>query len=653
MAETETRDLVKADARAAAVDREVGTLPRARSLPWRAPTLLAAVAVYLAFTYYVAHDGSLYLQGLILVAAVFGILAVSLDLVAGMVGLYSLGHAGLFAIGAYGTTLLYNDRHWNLFVLLPVSMLGVGLVGLLLGTLTLRVSGLYFAITTFIFTLVITVVASDFAFTGGYGGLIGPIFPGFPSWLDWLGQSLIWCCMALLGLVVLLSLALRRSPLYPILLAIRDAEPFAAAAGARTALLRIGLFGVSAAMAGAAGWVFTFQGFISPSQFDWTVSVNILVMVILGGLNTTIGPVLGAAFVTMFPAQVNINPFWQEVLFGGLFLAVIVVYPAGFVGLVEAVGRRLFGLLPQREREQLPAAAAAPPEHAAPVGVSTLVAAAREGAHHPEAVPAVANGETRAPSSRLAVECRGIRFAYGSGAAAVNDVDFLVKEGSIHGLIGPNGSGKTTLVNLIAGRLRPQAGTIRLEGVPFERGGPAARARAGFMRTFQAPVLVRELSVADNVGVGLYSRVPRVVPRALVWPTLPTARRDGRRVRARAADALRFVGAEQWTRTRITNVPHGIQQLTQLAAAVVAGPRAVILDEPLAGLSPTEVEHVATILGELKSAGVSVILIEHQPRFVFALCDEVTVLDAGEVVATGPAAEVRDNARVREVYLGR
>ena len=124
-------------------------------------------------------------------------------------------------------------------------------------------------------------------------------------------------------------------------------------------------------------------------------------------------------------------------------------------------------------------------------------------------------------------------------------------------------------------------------------------------------------------------------------------------MRGRAGEALRFVGAEQWAPARVTNVPHGIQQLTQLAAAVVAGPRAVILDEPLAGLSPTEVEHVATILGELKSAGVSVILIEHQPRFVFAICDEVTVLDAGEVVATGPAAEVRDNERVREVYLGR
>ena len=119
-----------------------------------------------------------------LVAAVFGMLAVSLDLVAGMTGLYSLGHAGLFALGAYGTTILYNNHGWNLFLILPVCIVGVGLVGLVLGAMSLRVSGLYFAITTFVFTLVLTVVASDSAFTGGYGGLIGPIFPELPIVVD-------------------------------------------------------------------------------------------------------------------------------------------------------------------------------------------------------------------------------------------------------------------------------------------------------------------------------------------------------------------------------------------------------------------------------------------------------------------------------------
>jgi branched-chain amino acid transport system permease protein len=172
------------------------------------------------------------------------------------------------------------------------------------------------------------------------------------------------------------------------------------------------------------------------------------------------------------------------------------------------------------------------------------------------------------------------------------------------------------------------------------------------MRTFQAPVLVRELTTAQNVGVGLYTRTPHIVARAPIWQTLPRARRDGRRLRGIANDALGFVGADQWSSTGVAQVPHGIQQLTQLAAACAPSPSAVILDEPLAGLSPSEVEHTAGLLAALKEDGVSVILIEHQPRFVFELCDEVTVLDAGEVVATGPAAEVREDARVREVYLG-
>jgi branched-chain amino acid transport system permease protein len=629
-----------------------------RRLSWRQPTLVVGLVGYVLFTYWMAH-GSLYLQGLILVAAVFGILAVSLDLVAGMAGLFSLGHAGLFALGAYGTTLLYNDHQWNLFVLLPVSIVGVGIVGLLLGSLSLRVSGLYFAITTFVFTLVVTVVASDSKFTGGYGGLIGPIFPGFPSSLGWLGESVIWCSMIALLVTILISFAIRVSPLYPVLLAIRDAEPFAAAAGARTALVKIGLFGLSAAMAGTAGWVFTFQGIVSPGQFNWSVSVNILVMVILGGLNTTIGPVLGAAFVTMFPAQVNINPFWQEILFGALFVAVIAVYPAGFFGFVTMLWRRAAEALSRRglrTRDRHAGFPQAPEEteHAAPTEIRAVEAAAREGLQHPEAVPVAAGTAPGATNGHVpAVEARRIVFAYTRGSPVLRGVDLVVEKGTIHGLIGPNGSGKSTLVDIIAGRLRSQSGTIALDGKRLEKAGPAAHARHGLMRTFQSAVLVRELTTRANVSIGLYSRVPRIAVRAPVWPVLPGARRDGRLIRAESDSALRFVGVGPWKEARVADVPHGLAQLTQLAAACAAGPGTLVLDEPLAGLSPSEVEHAAGILAELKGAGVSVILIEHQPRFVFALCDKVTVLNAGEVVASGPAAEVRENQRVQEVYLGR
>ena len=167
-----------------------------RRLPWRPARGIVIAALFVWATYAVA-TGTLYTQGLVETAAVFGILALSLDLVAGMLGLYSLGHAGLFALGAYTTTLMQADHGTSIWLLLPVCVIGVGLAGVVLGAVSLRVSGLYFAITTFVFTLVLTVLASDFQFTGGLQGQLGPAFPDFGSSLDSLGQSLAWARWAL------------------------------------------------------------------------------------------------------------------------------------------------------------------------------------------------------------------------------------------------------------------------------------------------------------------------------------------------------------------------------------------------------------------------------------------------------------------------
>ena len=594
--------------------------PGGRAIPWRTPTGILLALVFVWGTYAVA-TGSLYTQGLVLTAAVFAILALSLDLVAGMLGLYSLGHAGLFAVGAYATALLQTQHGWNIFLLLPVCIVGVGLVGMGLGALSLRVSGLYFAITTFVFTLVLTVVASDFSFTGGDQGLLGPLFPPFGSALSGLGKSVAWAIGLALAATILIVVSIRRSPLYSVLLAIRDAEPMAAAAGVRTALVKIEMFGLSAALAGMAGWCFAMLGVVSPGQFNWPVSVDILVMVILGGINTTLGPIVGAAFVSMFPSWVNINPFWQEVLFGSLFVAMIILAPEGVVGLARRlIARFAPGLLRHSERAQTVPLAPAPP------AVET------------------ATGD--------AVRCEGVTFSYDGGLIVVDDVDFAVARGTIHGLIGPNGSGKSTLVNLIAGRLRPTQGTIELDGERVDREAASTRAKRGFTRTFQDATLVRELPARDNVAIGLYSQVPAIATRGPVWPALPGSRATTRAIRGRSRGALDYVGAADWRGARIADVPHGVEQLTQLAAAVVARPRTLILDEPLAGLAPSEVEHVATLLGQLREAGVSVVLIEHQPRFVFDVCDEVTVLNAGKVVKSGPAAEVRADENVRRVYLG-
>lgn len=592
------------------------------------------LAAYVWATFAVAHSSD-YHQGLVLVAAAFAILALSLDLVAGVTGLYSLGHAGLFAIGAYGTTIL-QAHGWNIFLALPVAVVAAGLVGIVIGALSLRVSGLYFAITTLIFTIIVNVLLSNLTITGGYQGLPSPLFPNFPSSLSGLGTALVWAGSGAVLLTVVVIWSMRSSALYPVLLAIRDSEPFAASAGVNTAITRVLVFGLSAALAGLAGWLFSFLGFITPGQFNATASINVLVMVILGGMNTRLGPICGAVFISLFPTVVSINPLWQEILFGGIFILVIVFFPEGFVGIVGRGGRLL-------ARRLFPGVLA-------DTGTRMAGAATVE---TPAAPPIAAVAAPPLDAAAPALEARAICFSYTGGVPVLEGVDLVVRRATIHGLIGPNGSGKSTLVNLLSGQLLARSGTITINGTRAERRAAHERAELGLMRTFQTAGMVQELSALDNVTIGLFSRVPHIGSRSLAWPMLPSARRDARAMAGTARGALAKLGlGRSWAIARVADVPHGIEQLTQLAAACVSGPSILILDEPLAGLSSREVDEVAQILRDLRAQGVTIIIVEHQTRFIFDVCDEVTVLAAGELVATGSAAEVRANDRVREVYLG-
>jgi branched-chain amino acid transport system permease protein len=589
-----------------------------------------------------AHSSS-YQQGLLLVAAAYSILALSLDLVAGATGLYSLGHAGLFALGAYGTTILSTHYGWNIFWALPVSVAAVGLVGVVIGALSLRVNGLYFAITTLIFTIIVNVLLSDLTITGGYQGLPSPNFPSFPHELSFAGSALAWTVGAALLITVTVIWSIRSSALYPALLAIRDSEPFASSVGVRTAATRVAIFSLSAALAGLAGWTFSFLGFITPGQFDATAAVNILVMVILGGMNTRLGPIIGAVFISLFPTVVSMNPLWQEILFGSVFLFVIVFFPEGFIGVLARAGRRLrsAGRPPSPEDRVVP-----PSERATADQRATDLAGLFPNPQRPF-------GAASSGPSVPALEARGISFSYSSGVKVLDNVDVVVPRGTIHGLIGPNGSGKSTLVNLLSGELACQHGTISANGQRVEHLRAFQRAGLGVMRTFQTAVMVKELTARDNVTLGLFSRFRHIGTRSLAWPMIPSARRDSRSMAAIATTSLKDVGlGEAWAKSRVADIPHGIEQLTQLAAACAGRPSILILDEPLAGLSEGEIAEVSAILRHLKSEGVTIVVVEHQTRFVFDVCDNVTVLAAGELVKTASAAEVRADDRVREVYLG-
>jgi branched-chain amino acid transport system permease protein len=508
-----------------------------------------------------------------------------------------------------------------------------------------RVSGLYFAITTLVFTIIVNVLLSDLTITGGYQGLPSPSFPSFPHALSFLGTALSWAIAAALLVTVIVIWSIRSSALYPALLAIRDAEPFALSVGVRTAATRVAIFSLSAALAGLAGWTFSFLGFITPGQFDSTAAVNILVMVILGGMNTRLGPILGAVFISLFPVVISMNPLWQEILFGSVFIFVIVFFPEGFVGVLARVGRRL------RAKGGAPV-----PGRRAPSASDGREAndRARQLAYLFTNPPRqLTELNASALPSRPALEAKGISFSYVGGVKVLDRVDFLVGRGTIHGLIGPNGSGKSTLVNILSGALPSQEGTISANGHRIEHLHGWQRAGFGMMRTFQTAVMVKELTTRDNVELGLFSRFRWIGARSLAWPMVPSARRDARNMAAVATASLADVGlGETWARARVGDVPHGVEQLTQLAAACAGQPSILILDEPLAGLSAGEVDEVSAILRQLKARGVTIIVVEHQVRFIFDVCDDVTVLAAGELVKTGSAAAVRSDARVREVYLG-
>ena len=295
------------------------------------------VAAYLAGTALVARS-DLGVQSLVLVAAVFGVLAISLDLVAGMLGLYSLGQGGFFAIGAYFTTIVVNSLGWNVFLVLLIVLVVAGVIGLAVGAMSLRVSGLYFAITTFIFTLVLTVLATDLKITGGLQGLLGPAFPDFPAGLEALGTPVAWCVM-----LALLAVHRLRFEAFVARRSTRCSCRYVTRSASRKRRARALRSSRSACSASPPRWPAApdgcsrFSASFRPGQFDWSVSLNILVMVLIGGINTTLGPVIGAAFVSMFPALVNINPWLQEMVYGALSILAVTLLPGGVMSLLKRV----------------------------------------------------------------------------------------------------------------------------------------------------------------------------------------------------------------------------------------------------------------------------------------------------------------------------
>ena len=423
------------------------------------------------------------------------------------------------------------------------------------------------------------------------------------------------------------------SPIGRGILSVREDEIAADLTGVDTRRVKLLAFAVSAAFTGVAGGLYAhLLQYISPGTFDIVKSTEMLVMVYLGGIGSLTGSLLGAGVYTVVIELLRPLGIWRMAIMPLLLILLMLFRPKGLFGLRE------FGWLKPRE----PRAQA--PQPRLPVAVQ-----AQAQAQAP--VQAQAQVQVQAQASAIpALELRGLSHRFG-GLQVLTEVDLVVAAGSIHGIIGPNGAGKTTLFNLVSGVYTPTSGTILLAGRPVAGQRPCVIGRAGLSRTFQNIRLYKELSVLDNVRAA-HSQSAATNPLEAALH-LGRYGAEERRILDESRALLASSGLEDLAQEKARNLPYGLQRRLEILRALATSPSLLLLDEPAAGMLPREVDNLMDFIRTLKEdRAMTILLIEHQMRFVMGLCERITVLDFGAVLAEGDPAFIRSHPEVIAAYMG-
>ena len=548
------------------------------------------------------------------------LVAMGLVLLTGVGGLTSFGQAAFCGFGAYTTAVLTTTYGLSPWLTLPMSLLVSGGAAVLLGLVTVRLSGHYLPLGTIAWGLGLFYLFSKLEFLGRNDGIsaIPPLSIGSFKMID--PGSIYFAIWIAVLLSALLTMNLLDSRTGRAIRALRRGHVAAEAFGVQTPRAKLLVFIYAAVLAGLSGWLYAhFQRAANPTPFGAQAGIEYLFVAVVGGAGYVWGGVLGAAIVVVLK---EILQSYLPYIFGGQAQLETIVFGILLVGLLQlaptGVWPWLMARLPYKPARKRPDTA--------------LVLAARP---------------READTPQVLLQIENARKQFG-GVIAVNNVSFDVQAREIVALIGPNGAGKSTTFNLITGVLSKTGGKISVLGKSVDNAPPQEVTKLGVARTFQHVKLVPDMTVLENVAIGAHLRGHS----GAISSMLRLDRADEARLLAEAARQIERVGLSDQIDALAGSLSLGQQRIVEIARALCVDPMLLLLDEPAAGLRHMEKQRLAALLRSLRDGGMSVLLVEHDMGFVMDLADRIVVLDFGTKIAEGTPQAIKTNPEVIKAYLG-